>query len=177
MKRIVSILICLILLAAVFTTFAFAGYSFSDMSEWEIRQVAAAVNEEIMRRHQNESIELADGQYTVGQSVTSGAYIIMLNSSDINITLSDTAGEQLLGLAMTADENSSYVLNRIILNDGDNIDITGNIVLVPYYGQDIATTDDMETETDSMTIPDSTVLDEALSIAEALDRAKHNIFG
>lgn len=44
MKSIVSILICLILLVGAFSSTAFAGYSFSQIFEWELRLVAAAVN-------------------------------------------------------------------------------------------------------------------------------------
>ena len=136
MKRIVSILICLILLAGAFSSTAFAGYSLSQMSEWELRLVAAAANQEIMNRHQSESIELADWQYTVGQDLPAGEYIIMLSSADIDLTIFGTAGEQLLSLTLRAGENSSYDFNRVVLNDGNIVDIAGSIVLVPYYGQD-----------------------------------------
>lgn len=143
MKRKLSFMICLILLSATFSTSAFAGYSLSQMSEEELVQVAAAANEEVMNRHQSESIELKDGQYTVGSDFSAGEYIIMLGSADISLTILGTTGEPLLSLTLSAGENRSYVLNRFELNDGDIVDITGSIVLVPYCGQELSATNGM----------------------------------
>lgn len=151
MKRIVFIIICFVLSAVIFSSSAFAGYSLSHMSEWELRLVAAAANQEVMNRHQNESIELADGQYTVGQNLPAGEYIIMLSSADISFAILGTAREQLLSFTLRAEENSSYVFNRVVLNDGNIVDITGSIVLVPYYGQDLSATNDVEANATAIT--------------------------
>ncbi len=151
MKRIFSILICLILLPYVFPSSSLAGYSLSEMSEWEVIQIAAAANEEVMNRHQSESIELEDGQYTVGQNLPAEEYIIMLRSADISFTIYGTAGEQLLNLTLSAGENSSYVFNRVVLNNDNIVDITGSIVLVPYYGQDLSATNDADVDAAAIT--------------------------
>ncbi len=147
MKKILAFHICLILLAVVISPCAFAGYSFSQMSEWELLQVVATANEEVMNRHQSESIELEDGQYAVGQNLPSGEYIIELKFADINFSILGTNGEQLLNLTLHAGENSSYVFNRVVLNEDNIVDITGSIVLIPYYGQDLSATNDVDVDT------------------------------
>lgn len=104
-----------------------------------------------MNRHQSESIELEDGRYAVGQDLPAGEYIIMLRSADISFSILRTAGEQLLNLTLRAGENSNYVFNRIVLKDDNIVAITGSIVLIPYYGQDLSATNDVGADAAAIT--------------------------
>ena len=92
MKRVTSFLVFLLLLSAVFSSTAFAGYSFWDMTDEELLQVATAVNEEVVKRYKDEVVELTAGLYTVGQDVLAGEYLVMIGPPQAEINVWETDG-------------------------------------------------------------------------------------
>ena len=139
MKKAFSALLCqLILFVMILQATAFAGYSFKDMSEAEIVQVAAGLNDELIRRYLVEQVEIPAGRYTVGTDIPAGDYRIAISTGYAYLSVwgseynnFDEDGGLLLSMVLNAENKE---IGKAVLNEGNVIDFDSALVFETYHG-------------------------------------------
>ena len=142
MKKSLSALLCLLILFSIaLSATAFAGYSFKDMSQAEIVQVAAGLNDELIRRYLVEQVEIPAGRYTVGEDIPAGDYRITISSGYAYLSVwgseynnFDDDGGLLLSMVLNAESKETKEIGKAVLKDGNVIDFDSALVFETYHG-------------------------------------------
>ena len=100
-------------------------------------------------------LRLTDGQFSAADEVPAGEYILMLNSADLRFRILDSDGEPFFDLTLNTDGSRNYILNRIHVSDGNILDVTGSIFLMPYLGHDLDATIKSKIDADEIIANDS----------------------
>lgn len=131
MKRIITVFIIILLLVSIGTAYT-ESIDLSSLSNEELLNLPQAISAEMISRGLVKSAQLGSGKYTVGKDIPAGSYIITNEYKySMNIHVVNRSGKTAYNLALwkTGEETG-----KIELNEGDVLDINGNILLTVYTG-------------------------------------------
>ena len=131
MKKALSVIIVLSVLFSV-SALAFAEFDLSALTDEELMQLPLKVTEEQIARGLVKSAHIGSGKYIVGQDLPAGNYkATNEHKYSMNFWVFDKNGRPTYNLALweTGEETG-----KIILNDGDTLEINGSILLSVFSG-------------------------------------------
>ena len=122
MKRI----ICIVMLAVMLPVIALAEYS--SMTIDELVALREQLMLEIMNRPEWTETELDAGSYRIGKDIPSGVYRIVPKNTYVTLSVYD--GSKLLNMYGIYGEE----IGRLVLDNGDRLEIDATIILMPFTG-------------------------------------------
>lgn len=125
-------LVITVLLASFLFISCAAALDLSSVSDDELMKLPAQISAEQIARGLVKSAEIRAGKYRIGKDIPAGSYVIKNNGKySMNIFVQNAIGEYTYNLALwsTGEETG-----RIELNEGDVLDINGDIILSTFTG-------------------------------------------
>ncbi len=131
MRKHLSFALIVLIASFLFVSCA-SALDLSSVSDDELMKLPAQITAEQIARGLVKSAEIRAGKYRIGTDIPAGAYVIKNNGKySMNIFVQNTYGEYTYNLALwsTGEETG-----RIELNEGDVLDINGDIILSIFTG-------------------------------------------
>lgn len=131
MRKHLSFALIVLIASFLFVSCA-SALDLSSVSDDELMKLPAQITAEQIARGLVKSADIRAGKYRIGTDIPAGAYVIKNNGKySMNIFVQNAFGEYTYNLALwsTGEETG-----RIELNEGDILDINGDIILSVFTG-------------------------------------------
>ncbi len=131
MRKYLFLILTVLVVSSLFISCALA-LDLSSVSDGELMNLPAQISEEQIARGLVKSAEIHAGKYRIGKDIPAGSYVIKNKGKySMNIFVQNVIGEYTYNLALwsTGEETG-----RIELNEGDILDINGDITLSIFTG-------------------------------------------
>ena len=131
MRNYLTFALMIIVASFLFVSCAFA-LDFTTISDEELMRLPELISAEQIERGLVKSAEVKAGKYRIGNDIPAGAYMIKNNGKySMNIFVQDPSGYYTYNLALWSNGEET---GRIELNEGDVLDINGDIILSIFTG-------------------------------------------
>lgn len=136
MKRVLSVLIVLLVVFGV--SGAALGETISvDPATATLDELIAArtaIEQAIMSRDDYKEVKVPAGTYTVGNQIPAGEYTVSAGASLSIVTVYGKGGKEAFDMAGMHTVTGAENIGRLVLEDGQTVEITGSVVFAPYAG-------------------------------------------
>ena len=136
MKRVLSVLVVLLVV------FGMAGIALADAISVdpttatleELIAARTAIEQAIMSRDDYKEVKVPAGTYSVGDQIPAGEYTVSTGASMALVTVYGKGGKEAFDMAGMYTLTGSENIGRLVLIDGQTVEITGGVVFAPYAG-------------------------------------------
>ena len=117
---------CLVIALMIFPALSLAEVDLKEMTTEELIELKTAIAQELISRNEMKEVPVPAGKYTVGEDIPVGNYTVYANSAACMITVNEYQALYYL--------NNGEKIGKLVLNNGDIVDIVGNCIFTPYQG-------------------------------------------